>query len=270
MNESYYFSHDYSSRSDEKIKKLLRKHGYLGYGLFWAIVEELYMNANALQTDYEGIAFDLHSNPETIKSIINDFDLFEVNDNLFGSLSIQRRLDERNEKSGKARLSALKRWNKDINGMPLDSERNANASKNDAIKERKGKESKVKDSIEEENKTYREFKHLKLSIEDFDKLILLGYKKSQVDDILDRIENFKNNIKYSNLFLTAKTWLKKEYIENNKIEISIDQNKTYQYKIPNFHGEMISEYGTRDKIIKDKRHYEAQGLKIELPKDFVL
>lgn len=150
MNESYYFSHDYSSRSDEKIKKLLRKHGYLGYGLFWAIVEELYMNANALQTDYEGIAFDLHSNSETIKSIINDFDLFEVNDNLFGSLSIQRRLDERNGKSGKARISALKRWGKDANGVPLDSERNANALKNDAIKERKGKDIKEskKDNVQ--------------------------------------------------------------------------------------------------------------------------
>lgn len=124
---------------------------------------------------------------------------------------------------------------------------------------------------EDKTKVYREFKHLKLIDIDFDKLIDLGYKKNQIDDILDSIENFKNNTKYTNLFLTAKTWLKKEFGINNKSEQnSIDPNKTYQYKVPNFHGEMISQYGTRDKIIKDKRYLELQGLSIELPKDFIL
>ena len=37
---------------------LLRKHGMIGYGIYWAIIEDLYNNANALRLDYEGIAFE--------------------------------------------------------------------------------------------------------------------------------------------------------------------------------------------------------------------
>lgn len=139
MKDTYYFSHDYNSRNDHKIKKLVSKHGYLGYGLFWAIIEDLYNNANALQTDYESIAFDLRTSENIIESIINDFDLFVIEADNFGSLSVQRRLEERDAKSLKARESAYKRWNKDkenANALQTDSECNA-------IKESKVNEIKV-------------------------------------------------------------------------------------------------------------------------------
>jgi hypothetical protein len=131
--DTYYFSHDYNARTDIKIKRLIAKHGYEGYGLYWAIIEDLYQNANALPMDCESIAFDLRTNENIVNSIINDFDLFIINDGLFGSLSVQRRLIERDERSSKARDSAFKRWNKDANAMQSHSEGNA-------IKERKGKE----------------------------------------------------------------------------------------------------------------------------------
>ena len=44
MKDTFYFPHDYNSRTDEKIKLLIRKHGIEGYGIFWAIVEDLYNN----------------------------------------------------------------------------------------------------------------------------------------------------------------------------------------------------------------------------------
>ena len=137
-NNTFYFSHDYNSRADEKIKRLLRKHGILGYGTFWAIIEDLYNNANALRTDYEGIAFDLRIDTNIVKSVINDFDLFIIKDDFFGSLSVQRRLEERNAKSKKASNSANCRWSKqknDANAMRTQCDSNA-------IKERKGKEIK--------------------------------------------------------------------------------------------------------------------------------
>jgi len=138
MKETYYFSHDYNARADQKIKKLIVKFGFLGYGLYWAIIEDLYQNANALRTDYDSIAFDLHSDCDTVKSIVNDFDLFIIEDVFFGSLSVQRRLDERKTKSSKASESANKRWEKeksDANAMRTQCDSNA-------IKERKGKERK--------------------------------------------------------------------------------------------------------------------------------
>jgi len=137
--ETFYFSHDYNARSDEKIKKLLMKHGFAGYGLFWAIVEDLYQNANALQTDYDLLAFEYRTQPGTIKSIVNDFDLFVVKGENFGSMSVQNRLDARDEKSQKARESAKARWEKpeeDANALPPQTDSNA-------IKESKGKEIKV-------------------------------------------------------------------------------------------------------------------------------
>jgi hypothetical protein len=139
MKDTFYFSHDYNARTDPKIKRLMAKHGMTGYGIYWAIIEDLYNNANALQTDCESIAYDLRVDSEIIKSIIFDFDLFKIDGEIFSSLSIQRRLDDRNEKSEKARKSAEYRWNKKLE--------NANAmrtqSDGNAIKERKGKERKL-------------------------------------------------------------------------------------------------------------------------------
>jgi len=132
--DTFYFSHDYNSRNDEKVKFLLRKHGFLAYGLFWAIIEDLYNNANALRTDYEGIAYDFRVDIKLIESIIKDFDLFVFDEDTFGSLSVQKRLDERDSKSVKARESASKRWT-NANAMQSQCEGNA-------IKERKVKEIK--------------------------------------------------------------------------------------------------------------------------------
>jgi hypothetical protein len=142
--DTFYFSHDYNSRNDEKIKKLIRKHGMQGYGIFWAIVEELYNNANALHLDYDGIAFDLRTESDIIKSVLHDFDLFVFNGDNFGSLSVQNRINNRQDKSQKARDSAYSRWNKnkiDANALQMQSDSNA-------IKERKGKEIKGKESKE--------------------------------------------------------------------------------------------------------------------------
>ena len=134
--ETFYFSHDYNVRTDEKIKSLIRKHGMEGYGVYWSIVEDLYNNANALRTDCDGIAYDLRVHSEIVQSIIKDFNLFEIKEDYFSSISIEKRLSQRLEKSVKAKESANKRWGKDANAMRTHSDRNA-------IKESKVKESKV-------------------------------------------------------------------------------------------------------------------------------
>jgi hypothetical protein len=112
MKEAFYFSHDYNARADVKIKSLIRCHGMLGYGIYWSIVEDLYQNENSIPLDYESVAFDLRCSADVIKSIINDFDLFVIQDGSFGSLSVQKRIDDRNVRSSKARVIASRRWNK--------------------------------------------------------------------------------------------------------------------------------------------------------------
>jgi len=158
--ETYYFTHDYNARSDVKIKKLLAKHGFQGYGIFWAIIEDLYQNANALPTQYDLLSFEYRTDNDTVKSIINDFDLFVSENGNFGSLSVQQRIDERDTKSEQARKSAFYRWGKiekDANAMQTHSEGNA-------IKERKGEEKilnekKVK-SIRKPARTFEELKEI--------------------------------------------------------------------------------------------------------------
>jgi hypothetical protein len=157
-----YFSHDYNTRADEKIKKLIKSHGMAGYGIFWSIVEDLYNNENDMKADFDDFAYELRTDSKLIRSIICDFGLFIIENGCFGSASVQRRLDERIEKSEKARLSAFKRWgtdaeydanasDNDTNALEIDAnalEIDANATKIDAIKKERKKESKEsKESI---------------------------------------------------------------------------------------------------------------------------
>jgi uncharacterized protein YdaU (DUF1376 family) len=155
MAETFYFSHDYDSRQDEKIKNLIYHYGFEGYGIFWALIEDLYINENMLKCDYKRIAYEFRVDEIKVKSIINEFGLFTIEGDNFYSISINKRLDFRNEKKVKAKLSAEKRWKNatpnanasknDANASKTHATEHANASKNDAIKESKVKESKVKD-----------------------------------------------------------------------------------------------------------------------------
>lgn len=116
--------------------------GWEGYGLFWALLEMLRNETDhRMRTHYKSIAFALQTHEDSIKKIIHNFDLFELEDDFFYSNSLLRRMELKGERSEKARESAKKRWNKDIdaNAMRTHSEGNANAMQ---VKESKGKEIK--------------------------------------------------------------------------------------------------------------------------------
>jgi hypothetical protein len=81
--------------------------------------------------------------------------------------------------------------------------RNADETHVIPIKEEKEKE-------EEKEEIYRSFKHLKLSLKEFNKLSEV-YLKEDIDLVLDKIENYKLNTKYTSLYFTSSNWLKKDY-----------------------------------------------------------
>lgn len=138
--EAFYFTHDYGSRNDPKLQKVLMKLGHEGKSVYWDLVEMLYEEGGYLDLkECENYAFALRTNNDCIIKLVSDFELFKSNDKNFWSESVLRRLDKRDEKSKKASASAKTRWDK-ANALKKD----ANASKSDAIKERKGKEKKEK------------------------------------------------------------------------------------------------------------------------------
>jgi len=138
-----YFSHDVTARQDEKVKDLIFKHGLLGYGIFWAIVEDLYQNANVLQTNYERMSFEFRCDIEVLKSVINDFNLFVFNEDQFGSMSVQKRLDKQQEKSLKAKESINYRWSYERNTNVIRPKTDRNTIKESKVNKNKVKETKV-------------------------------------------------------------------------------------------------------------------------------
>ena len=76
----------------------------------------------------------------------------------------------------------------------------------------KEEERKEEEIILKPSDIYREFKHLKITVEEYQKLKdkFIG---EDIDQILDDIENYKNNKNYTSLYLTANKWLTKRVDE---------------------------------------------------------
>jgi len=85
--------------------------------------------------------------------------------------------------------------------------------------------SKELDSLEgDKDKTYRAFDHLVIYESEFNR-INKEYSKSEIDDVLDAIQNYSKNQNYKNLNLTVRSWLKKRK-ENGQIKINPQNGKS--------------------------------------------
>lgn len=146
MKDTYYFSHDSNARHDPKISALICKYGVAGYGMFWILIEML-READEFKLPlkkyiWNAIAMQMQCTPDAtenfVKSCINEYELLTSDDQFFWSNSLIKRMQKRTEISEKRSNSAKKRW-LDANAMQTD----ANAMQSCALKESKGKESKV-------------------------------------------------------------------------------------------------------------------------------
>ena len=135
-----YFTHDSNARNDLKLIKLRRFGGWEFYGIYFALLELLFTEENELCiNDYETLAYGLQCEPEKLKQVIEDFDLFVIEGDFFHSKRLLKQIEEINNKSIKASLNAKKRWD---NTNVMRSQSKPIASK--VISKSKEKKSKVK------------------------------------------------------------------------------------------------------------------------------
>lgn len=148
-------------------------------------------------------------NAVALNSLCNEKIIEVIEDNIYIKF-LSEQLNEFEDTSKQNSKNAKEGWIK-RRKLKEESERNATASipqcENDAIRE---------DKIKEDNiKVYKSFSHLSISFVEFNKL-KEKYSEKQINDILESIENYKLNKKYTSLYLTAKKWLDKEYPQGNK------------------------------------------------------
>lgn len=120
-----YFSHDQDARNDDKIKEfffefrrlvktldrddLLSLSAISCYAIFWSILE--YMHRNSFrEKDIELLADDLRINPKFIELILNNFDLFKLENGCYVSERLMRDIAKVKEKSVQNSEAARTGW----------------------------------------------------------------------------------------------------------------------------------------------------------------
>lgn len=86
-----------------------------------------------------------------------------------------------------------------------------------------GKKPQTKLNYTKLDNIYRNFNGLTLLVDEFETLKKEGWSQTQIDGILDSIENYKGNKKYKSLILTTRIWLKKQYPQQTAKVVSLEQ-----------------------------------------------
>ena len=112
-----YFSHDSNARNSDKLMKVRMKLGAEGYGIFFMLIERLREEEGYKSTiDYNTLAFDLRVEPEKVKQVVEDYDLFKITEDgkYFYSDSFNERMEMMDAKRKKlaeaGKKGAEKRW----------------------------------------------------------------------------------------------------------------------------------------------------------------
>lgn len=199
MNKSLYFQHDYNSANDHKILFLRQQFGIEGYGIFWYIIEQLAQSNGRLPLKIIPVlAMQIQTTPDKVKSVICNYELFQIEDEQFFSARLNAQLQFREQLSIDGKAGALKRWGNYAKNSPPIGDANAKG------KERKGKKEKE-----------REFPSVLIaSDEQYWEGILMRFKHLKPLEILTSWEGwYVNKFEWrkkelSEMRLSFETWLK--------------------------------------------------------------
>lgn len=254
--ETYYFSHDFNSRNDDKIQVLLIDYGAESYGIFWAITEILHEEENhkieLSDIFYKSFAKQMSTSVEQVVSILRSaiqYDLFyqinEENKIFIASNRVNKNVTLRDELSNKrskaGKESALKR--------ALLKESSTSVKQvltNDeqvSTKERKGKENKGKENKRKKKEIdiYFDFKSTLLEIakEELvnDWLIVRKNKKASNTKtaylkFMSEVEKCQKDINEILEICITKSWsgFNAEWLKNVSELNKINNNQNQPYK----------------------------------------
>ena len=198
--KTFYFPHDANARNDEKILAVRMKYGMEGYGIYFALIEKLLESTDyILLKDYNTIAFELRVGAEKVKSVVEDFGLFQFTEDgkLFYSDSLTARMtpleEVRDKRSIAGKIGAEKRWKekqKMASAIKNDSKPIANAIEKNSRVEKSIVEDKEKLSIESKKKA-EESRRLELEAKTKDQIKKLDAAKAAT---LKRKKDFMDSL----------------------------------------------------------------------------
>jgi hypothetical protein len=147
---TYYFSHDYNASNDVKILFMRQQLGMEGYGIYWFLIEHLADAGGVLPMKIIPVlAMQMQSQEVKVRAVIEQFELFQIVDEVFFSFRLQKSLDKMIElkecNSLKGKLSAERRKSTAVQPQLNNGSTSVEQRKG---KERKEKEIKENTSIE--------------------------------------------------------------------------------------------------------------------------
>lgn len=96
-----------------KLQSVITKHGAVGIGVYWIIVEMLYQNGGELPLDIaRNISVAYFTDFKVVESVIMDFDLFENDGNVFWSVRIRQTIDNTKKVSDARKAASRQRWSR--------------------------------------------------------------------------------------------------------------------------------------------------------------
>ena len=226
MKDAYFFSHDSNAKDDPKCVMLIEQLGLEGYGIYWVLIETLrdqplYRYPVAL---IPALARRYNTTAEKMRTVVNSYGLFVVDENEFFSLSLMERMENLDCKRELARLagkkSAVKRAL--LNTGSTDVQQTLDGCSTDVqlVKYSKVNESKVK-----HKNHYSEF--VTMTPEEYQKLVdVYGEEATkQMIDILDNYEGSKGKT-YKDDYRAILSWVVKRYEEDCK-QIKLQPKLSY-------------------------------------------